>query len=192
MGFLELQRGRNFQQRPEEFIDKDLQAQGPATEHLFVLRNVTDLVTREEQAPEPKVPQTPPCFPREASKRRQRKPTGRKQQAAARPKPWFPGTRSRQSKALLPRSIASEMAIPLEQKLPTGSQEKQSHVVEAAGGQYQEHRRKDPSLLLFRLYTNTNGRGKSRDRGRRERFGAKDNGDRHSSGARRTIWRAGP
>lgn len=133
-GFLNCN-GEEISSRPGE-MDKDLQTQGPTTEHLFVLRNVTDL--RDKRGASSKA-QSPLCFPRGASKRRQRKPTGRKQ-AAARPMPRFPRTRSRQLKTLLPRSIASEMAIPLgtegSNRITTGKAE--PCLVEAAGGQDQK------------------------------------------------------
>lgn len=93
-----------------------------------------------------------------------------RKETTARPMPWFPRTRARQVKDLLPRSVASEMAKPLGAKLPTRSQEKQSHVVEgAAGGQdptREGEGRKDRNLLPETVHEpqDTNQRGKNRER----------------------------
>jgi hypothetical protein len=56
--FLELPRGRSFEGSGR---DKDLQVQGPRTEHLFVFRNVTDLRDRRGASPKAKIA---PLFPK--------------------------------------------------------------------------------------------------------------------------------
>lgn len=100
--------------------------------------------TREELAPEPKHLR----FPRGASKRRQRKPTGRRHSSS-------------ETEALVPKNTVQTVQSPCpkidhlrngrypwEQKLPTGSQEKKSHVSEAAGGEDQNHRKEKGARIL--------------------------------------------
>jgi hypothetical protein len=101
--------------------------------------------TAEEQAPKHNVT---PLFPKR-SRQAQTAEVNTKKQAAARPKPWFPRIGSRQFRALPPRSISPQKRRnPWKQKLPTESQEKQSQVSEAAGGQNQKHRKEKGARIL--------------------------------------------
>lgn len=149
-------------------------------------------VTGEEQAPKPKVTPLFPKRSKQAQTTEVRNPTGRNKQQRDR----SPGSQEHgpdSSKPFSQDRSPQKWRNPWEQKFPTESQEKQSKVSEAAGGQDQKHMKEKGARILacsLGLFTNTNGRGKSREK--EERFGDEHNRHRDSSGAWRPIWRAGP
>lgn len=156
---------------------KDLQARGPRTEHALSSRmsQIFATTTREEQAPKHKHL----CFPRNmltcsSRKRRQRRPTGRKQQRDRRPGSQEHGGPDRSK--TFSQGQSPQKWRTLGAKLPTRSQEKQSPVVEAAEDRIRHKKEKRARIVAcsLRLFTNRRTqieRGRSRER-KKQKTGA--------------------